>query len=765
LAIVVALIGLLARRAPNGGSGEGGQLAALPAPRDSSASRTPAPADFAGAAACASCHTTQYAAWRTSTHGTAGGPPGDVTVIAPFNGTPIRFRDAVVIPAGSGRRYTFLVRQDGRPDRTFSVDGVVGGGHMAGGGTQGFVSRFPDGTWRFLPFDWSRQSAHWFCNSGTRAGKGWVPITADLALADCGDWPPRRVLGDEPRFANCQGCHGSQIDVRLDTVKKRWQTNVASLAIDCESCHGPAKQHVTLMSNGSRPTNGDIGLVSLATLDKDRSLTVCLTCHALKSQLATGFLPGASLLAAYSLRLSQLGDAALLPDGRTRTFAYQEGHLSSACYLKGGMTCATCHDPHSQRYRDAFGAALPGRFDDRQCTSCHASKAENPTPHTKHAAASEGSRCTSCHMPYRQQLETGHAIRYARSDHTIAIPRPAFDASQGITSACKSCHADRDETALDAQVRTWYGTLAPLDTAVATASRGEQARTRLEAARLLIAADSRHTSAVFAGLARFVEKWLSPDMPDLEPEIAERLRALARDEDMDVRATALAALHFARGGDADTRRLLADALRALGPEDALVRARWATVLGFLADSLLAGGNPSAAVATYRKAVEITPLAPRLHLNLGLAQAQAGDLQGAMASYTRSLTLDPRQPLVLVNMGIALESSGDASQAESAYRRAAALDPNEPLAHFNLGNVYLKRGDAAAAIPEYERAASLDPSLAKAHFYLADAYARTGALRRALDEVHRGLEFDAGNAEARAVAARLEQAIARTGGGQ
>jgi tetratricopeptide (TPR) repeat protein len=366
-------------------------------------------------------------------------------------------------------------------------------------------------------------------------------------------------------------------------------------------------------------------------------------------------------------------------------------------------------------------------------------------------------------MPYLQQPETGHAIRYARADHSIAIPRPAFDASQGITSACKSCHADRDDAALDAQVRTWYGTLAPHDPAVAAVSRAEQAKNRSEAARLLLASDSRHTSAVFAGLARFVERWLSPDMPELEPEVTDRLRSLARYDDMDVRATALAALHFARGGEPSTRRRLADALGALGPNDAPVRARWATVLGFLADSLLAGGNASAAVATYRKAVEITPWAPRLYLNLGLAQVQAGDLAGAVASYGRSLTLDPRQPLVLVNLGIALESSGDASQAESAYRRAAAMDPNEPLAHFNLGNVYLKRGNAAAAIPEYERAASLDPSLARAHFYLADAYARTGALRRALDEVRRGLEFEPGNAEAQAVAARLEQAVAATGG--
>ena len=773
-AAVVAVVAALAagtwlvRRAPNA---DGGSRVELPPPKDSATPHGPLASDFAGSDRCASCHATQYSAWRGSTHGTAGGLPGSVKVIAPFNGAPIRFRDAVVIPS-AGRGHVFTVRQDGRPERPFTVDAVVGGGHMVGGGTQSFVSRFSDGTWRLLPFDWSRQTAAWFCNTESRLNKGWVPITADMRLADCGDWPPQRVLGDEPRFANCQQCHGSQIDIRFDSATKKWATNVASLAINCESCHGPAKRHVDLMTAAARSGSAaqassqsrdahDIGLRSLATLNKDQSLGVCFQCHALKSQLVKHYQPGASLTTYYALRLAQLGDAALLPDGRTRTFAYQEGHLSSACYVKGGMTCTSCHDPHSQGYRDVFGTPLASRFDDRQCTSCHASKATNPTQHTKHAAASEGSHCTSCHMPYQQEQEIGHAIRYARSDHTISIPRPAFDSSQGLTSACKACHADRSVAALDAQVRTWYGTIAPHDPAVDGLAHAVEATSREGAARLLLVADSRHTSAVLAGLARFVEAQLGPDMSSLEPSVESQLRKLAAHQDLDVRATALAAIHFARGNDRDTHRFLVAALDSLGPNsDAAVRARWVLVLGFLADNLASHGDAAGAATTYSKAIEIAPRDPTLHLHLGLAQAQAGRTADAIASYQRSLALDPQQPLALVNLGIAHESSGDAVGAEQAYRRAIAVDPNEPLAYFNLGNVYLRRGDFAGAIPQYERATSLNPSLSNGYFYLADAYARTGAVQRALDAVRRGLEFDPQNANGRLAEEKLSQVLER-----
>ena len=196
--------------------------------------------DFVGAETCASCHPSQYAAWKESTHGRAGaGPPTAARVKGPFDGRPMRFRDAVVTPARTaGGAYTFTVAQKDRPTVVFRVDAVVGGGYMAGGGTQAAFSKFPDGTLRFLPFDYSEAEHLWFCQG--RPPKGaWVPITPAIALVDCDAWPPRRILGSSESFQTCQQCHGSQIEVGFDSVAKRYETRFTTLAINCESCHGP----------------------------------------------------------------------------------------------------------------------------------------------------------------------------------------------------------------------------------------------------------------------------------------------------------------------------------------------------------------------------------------------------------------------------------------------------------------------------------------------------------------------------------------------
>src|SRR4029079_17262506 len=87
-AVVVIVIALVAgtrfiRRQPDGGSAGGAQVA-LPPPVDSTLPPAPVASDFAGSDRCASCHQAQYAAWRGSTHGTAGGAPARVESIRPL---------------------------------------------------------------------------------------------------------------------------------------------------------------------------------------------------------------------------------------------------------------------------------------------------------------------------------------------------------------------------------------------------------------------------------------------------------------------------------------------------------------------------------------------------------------------------------------------------------------------------------------------------------------------------------------------------------
>ncbi|MEW5915243.1 MAG: tetratricopeptide repeat protein [Gemmatimonadota bacterium] len=709
-----------------------------------------------GSARCASCHASEYAVWQRSTHGKAGGTPNEVAVIAPFNGTPIRFRDAEVIPTARGGTLTFLVRQTGRPDVVFRVDGVIGGGHMEGGGTQGFVSRYPDGTLRFLPFDFIRRENTWFCNTNQRADHGWVPITEDRALADCGDWPPTRVLGDELRFANCQSCHGSQITVTLDTTTRGYRTSYTTLAINCESCHGPGKRHIELVRSGQGAASGDIGMRPLATLTKDQSLGICWQCHALKDQLAGGFRSGDDLTSFYSTLLPILGDDPFYPDGRIRTFAYQQGHLYSDCYRSGSMTCTTCHDPHSQGYRDVAGNPLPGRFDDRQCTSCHASKLLNTTAHTRHAPESTGSRCVACHMPYLQEAEIGSTLRYARSDHSIAIPRPAFDSTLGVVSACLGCHQARGAAALEQQVANWYGTVKPHPRAITALLRAPAVTDDDAAAKLLLVPDDSHAPALVTALGHYADRHLVPDAP-LATDARRRLEGLSAHADLDVRALALASLHYAAGNSASVRRVLGQRLTSAGAEEWPLRRRWAVVLGFFADRLRARGDLVGAVAVYRKAREVDPSSARVLLNMAIAQNESGDPAGALRSFMESLTHDPLQPLAYVNMGIAYEAQNNLVQAAQAYRRALQLNEREPLAYFNLGNVLVKSDSLEQALAMYERVRTLDPSISQAHFMVARIHAQRRALREALAAVEHGLEFDKTNADAIALRNQLRRA--------
>jgi tetratricopeptide (TPR) repeat protein len=714
-----------------------------PDPRTQTKQTIP-PSGFAGSEVCKDCHRTQYNAWRSSTHGRAGGLPGAETVIAPFDGTPFRFKDAVVIPQVTrDGRYIFAVQQHERDEKIFVVDGVIGGGHMVGGGTQGFVSRFPDGTVRFLPFDYSKDERRWFTNTITRANKGWVPITEELRLADSGDWPPSRILGNEARFSNCQECHGSQIEVRMNVQKKVYETHFNTLSINCESCHGPARRHSELARTG-RLTE-EIGLRPLTLLNKDESLMVCFQCHAVKDALKQGYQPGKDLLEYYSLKLPVLGDSHLHPDGRVKTFAYQENHLFSDCYLNGSMSCVSCHDPHGQHYRDIFKNPLPHRFDDRQCTGCHASKSENISLHTFHPPQSEGSRCVHCHMPYLQHPQIGTRVRFSRSDHSIAIPRPQFDHQLGIENACTKCHSTMSVDSLDRIVTAWYGPLKPHKPIISALVKARSLGSVQEAGELVLLPTARHPMAQAAGLALILERLPTPDSVALSGSSMDSLNALTLNDDPDVRALACAALLF-MGEPAPKQK------------DESVCGRIVLGLGFLADRFLEGGEVEHAIKVYRKATAIDSTNARLYLNLGQALAARGDYQQAFDAYRKSFLLDPTQALTLVNLGIAYAAQGNTPRAIATYEQAMELNPHEPLAYFNLANIYLEANLPRRAIALYERAVELDLSLAPAHLYLARAYILTQQLEKALSSVRRALEFNPTNPSAQQMEHDLRRAL-------
>ena len=706
--------------------------APLPGPAEELAS-----GDFAGAAACASCHRAQYRAWSGSTHGRAGGTPGTAVLLKGFGGVPIAFRDARVTPRQRAGRYEFLVEWNDTT-RVLAVDGVVGGGHLVGGGTQGFVTRGGDGSIRLLPFELEQRNGKWFCNTSTRANRGWLPVSADQALTDCGDWSPSRTVLSTRDVASCQECHVSRALPSTGGTAPQ-----VTYSIDCEACHGPARAHAASMAAGF----DSLALRPLSTASPSRALEACLTCHALKDNLRPGFVAGMQLRRYYSLPLALLDAQDLHPDGRTRTFAYQEGHLYSDCYLKSGMTCGECHEPHAQTYRDLNGVPLAGRFADQQCTACHPSKAERPERHTRHAPDTPASRCVSCHMPYLQQPDVGPAIAYGRSDHTIGIPRPAADSARGIAHACAVCHRERSTATLQQAAVKWWGELKPLPPTVARLSELGGNATAADLSALILQDDGGVPLASYRVLGQWFMALQRPGEERVAGALQKRLRTIAADSAIEPASLALAALHFSDGETAASRRFLARRLTELRAQDADLRSRWSKILGYRGDQFRSSGRPDQAVATYQKALEVAPNDARIWLSYGSALRESGRLTDAAAAFDSSARLAPGSALGWVNLGIARAGLGDEPGARQAYQQALAANPNEPLAHFNLANLDARADRIDDAIRGYDAAIALDLTIAEAHFNLARMRLAQNQPGLALRALKTGLLFDPDNAAA------------------
>lgn len=576
--------------------------------------------DFIGSKPCQSCHPDIYEQWAGSTHAKAGGPPSPERIIAPFNGEAIQFADGTVYPEIKNGAYQFRILDLQNGEHVVKVEAVVGGGFMFGGGTQTFFGKYNDGSYRFLPFDYSRHESSWFVQLAN--SEEWVKVNANTQLDNLYNWPPHRVLGEIEDVSNCQQCHGSQIVGQK--VGDQFDIKFTSLAVNCESCHGPAKTHINTMSDivkGILNKDTQQGMSSLIGISKEENLNTCFQCHAVKTPIKPGYLPGEKLESFYSLKMALLGNEnPYSVDGRIQTFGYQQNHVFSDCFLSGAMTCTSCHNPHSQDYQDINRVALASRFDDKQCTSCHMAKLDDISAHTFHKPESEGSACISCHMPYRQHPAIGDDIQFTRSDHSIAIPRPAYDASQGFKSACQQCHVDQTVDYLQKKVDEWYGPVKPLHPAIANRLKVNTNTFGDEATALLLRPELNHPMGQFSNLTYFIKRYLTPGMENLDSDIIEKLMTYAEYDDLDIKALALAGLHYSQYQNPKVQKFINNSLEGMGDNEESIRRRWGLILDYFGTVFYLSGDRPRAIICYELASSVLPNDKTITANLKRARS-------------------------------------------------------------------------------------------------------------------------------------------------
>jgi Flp pilus assembly protein TadD len=556
-----------------------------------------------------------------------------------------------------------------------------------------FLTPLDRGLLQVLPLAYDVNRKEWFSTAGS-AVRHFAGV-ADEEL----DWTDRAYTFN----TSCFSCHVSQLATNYEPATDSYRTVWAEPGVSCETCHGPAGDHVKAFEGlppGSAPR--DFRIVSVKRLTPDERNDLCSSCHAKASPLWTAFRPGDRFFDHFDLVTLESPD--YHPDGRDLGENYTlTSWLMSPCARSGRIDCVQCHTS-SGRYKwkdDPNGA----------CRPCHEARVKNAAVHTHHRADGPGSVCTSCHMPMTE------FARMRRSDHSMRPPAPAATLAFSSPNACNVCHADRDARWADRALKAWRrGAPGAYETRllregrlVAAAREGDW--TKLPAILAYLGEPARG-EVVSASLVRLLEA-----CPD--PAKWEAVRGLLDDRSALVRAAAVTALAL---DPASRDRLVA----ATGDDSRLVRVRAAAALNGRDLGPLPEAPPrdvERASAELERSLQARPDQFASHYNLGNLDLERGAAGEAVVHYRKAVELRPDHVASLVNLSIAYARLGRTAEAEAPLRQAISVEPRSGAARFNLGLLLAESGRETEAKAELRRAMELDPRNGAAAYNLSVLVAR------------------------------------------
>ena len=671
---------------------------------------------YVGSNACVACHQGESAAWQGSHHDLAIQEANAQTVLGDFNNT--RFQHHDVESTFFKRDSQFFVRTDG-PDgklSNYTIKYTFGVTPL-----QQYLIEFPGGRLQALGIAWdSRPQAD--------GGQRWFHIY-DKEKVDHTD-----QLHWTGRYQNwnleCAECHSTHLKKAYDASTDSYKTSFSELNVACEACHGPASQHIEWAQQTQPPykAEDEKGLVmsldsrwqtawtfpdlgaKFAQRDKpaaDELMNVCWACHARRSTLVEGAMPGLPLEDTH--RPALLTQPTYHADGQQRDEDYTWGSFKQSKMYQKGVTCMDCHDPHTLKLR-AEGNAL--------CARCHNPAEFDTEKHHFHKPDAKGGLCIDCHAPKQNYM-----VIDGRHDHSFRLPRPDLSLELGSPNACTLCHQDRKSewaaTTLDKWYgKTWrerphYGTVLH-----AGATQGIKALPSLMA----LAQDSTSPAIVRATALTLMA-------PMMRPELLAMARDQLKDADPTVR---IAALNLIENIDPINRVLSASPL--LNDPVLGVRIEAARILADIPENQLPNDKNDAyklALKQYLDTLQQNADWPASNVNLGNLLLRQGKLDAAIAAYQRALSLDSRFAGAYVNLADVYRQQGREEDGEKQLRKGLDVLPNAADLHHALGLLLVRKTDMPDALKELASAAKLAPDNVRYGYVYAVALHSSGKVKEAL----------------------------------
>jgi tetratricopeptide (TPR) repeat protein len=150
---------------------------------------------------------------------------------------------------------------------------------------------------------------------------------------------------------------------------------------------------------------------------------------------------------------------------------------------------------------------------------------------------------------------------------------------------------------------------------------------------------------------------------------------------------------------------------------------------------------SAAMAEWKKALQLDPEDAKANYNLGLILTRKGRLDEAIPHFEKAVLEDPRFAEAHNNLGIALVQKGEVDDAIRHFQKAVEGDPKFADAHNNLGLALLQKGKVDEAVPHFQKALEVDPKQAQTYYNLGGALYMQGKITESLRRWREGLRVD------------------------
>ena len=157
--------------------------------------------------------------------------------------------------------------------------------------------------------------------------------------------------------------------------------------------------------------------------------------------------------------------------------------------------------------------------------------------------------------------------------------------------------------------------------------------------------------------------------------------------------------------------------------------------------LAARGQNDAAIAEWKRALQLDPGDARANYNLGRALLQKGGLDEARTHFQNAVEANPEFGEAQNNLGVVLAQQGKLDEAIIHLQNAVEVNPEHGDAQGNLGAVLLQKGRFHKAIAHLQKALEVNPRQAQNRLNLGTAFYLQGKTPEALAHWREGLRVD------------------------